>query len=86
MKTIATVAVSFLLGLGSMAWAVDAPEVTSCLTSASGQNHAETVRTCTRALEIDPANEAVKKALETARAAVAGRPDVATPPIPSPTD
>ena len=65
-------------GVFALAAAAAGPEAAQCLAAAKKSDTKQTVEICTKALKAEPENEAVKKALETAKAADAA---AATPPV-----
>jgi hypothetical protein len=54
------------------------PYVATCLEMTTAENWGEASRLCAMAITADPTNEAVKKALATANAALANEPDLGT--------
>jgi hypothetical protein len=54
------------------------PYVATCIEMTAAENWGEASRLCAMALNADPGNEAVKKALATANAALASEPDLGT--------
>ena len=78
---------AFVLGgaaAGAFALAAGAvgPEATQCLAAANKGDTKATIEICTKALKAEPENQAVQKALETAKAAdaAAGTPPVGSAP------
>ncbi len=69
-----------LVALASGANAVVSPAAASCLAAAAKGDHAQAVTLCAKALEAEPGNEQVTRALQPARAAKAAGIEVSSPP------
>jgi hypothetical protein len=65
-------------GVFALAAGAAGPEAAQCLAAAEKSNTKQTIEICTKALKAEPENAAVKKALETAKAAEAA---TGTPPV-----
>ena len=73
---VASIAFSFAVAAMSQAQVVGA----ACLTSVANGDYAGAVPLCEQALRADPQNEEIRKALETAQAALEEAPPVAAEP------